>query len=75
MHLRWLRLPTFYSAARTKQLAGAPAEEVLALLDSCVVRFHQPYEIDAAPYLLERAQLRVQARSARLSTTMPISMP
>ena len=56
---------TFYSAARTKQLADAPAEEVLALLDSCVVRFHQPYEIDAAPYLLERAQLRVQAGLGR----------
>ena len=39
----------------------APAEEVLALMDSCVARFTQPYTEEAAPYLLERAQARMNA--------------
>ena len=39
----------------------APAEEVLALMDSCVVRFTEPYTEEAAPYLLERAQARMNA--------------
>ena len=30
---------TFFSAAKTKELMQAPAEEVLALMDSCVARF------------------------------------
>ena len=34
---------TFFSAANTKELMQAPAEEVLALMDSCVARFTQPY--------------------------------
>ena len=56
---------TFYSAAKTKELLEAPAEEVLALLDSCVVRFTTPYTSEAAPYLLERAQARMNAKQAR----------
>ena len=43
----------------------APAEEVLALMDSCVVRFTEPYTEEAAPYLLERAQARMNANQAR----------
>ena len=43
----------------------APAEEVLALMDSCVTRFTQPYTEEAAPYLLERAQARMNAGQAR----------
>lgn len=43
----------------------APAEEVLALMDSCVARFTQPYTEEAAPYLLERAQARMNADQAR----------
>ena len=42
---------TFFSAAKTKELMQAPAEEVLALMDSCVARFTQPYTEEAAPYL------------------------
>lgn len=56
---------TFFSAAKTKELMQAPAEEVLALMDSCMVRFTQPYTEEAAPYLLERAQARMNANQAR----------
>ena len=56
---------TFFSAAKTKELMQAPAEEVLALMDSCMVRFTQPYTEEAAPYLLERAQARMNADQAR----------
>ncbi len=58
---------TFYSVARTKQLMEAPAEEVLAAMDSCIARFSQPYMQDAAPYLFERAQARMNANQARLA--------
>lgn len=56
---------TFFSAAKAKELMKAPAEEVLALMDSCVVRFTQPYMEEAAPYLFERAQARMNAGQAR----------
>lgn len=56
---------TFFTAAKTKELMGAPAEEVLALVDSCMVRFREPYMEDAAPYLWERAQARMKAGQAR----------
>lgn len=56
---------TFFSAAKTKELMQAPAEEILALMDSCVARFTKPYMEDAAPYLLERAQARLNAGQAR----------
>lgn len=56
---------TFFTAAKTKELMGAPAEEVLALVDSCMARFREPYMEDAAPYLWERAQARMKAGQAR----------
>ncbi|MCD8184792.1 MAG: tetratricopeptide repeat protein [Bacteroides sp.] len=56
---------TFFSAAKTKEVMQAPAEEVLALMDSCIVRFNEPYTTEAAPYLLERAQARMNADQAR----------
>lgn len=56
---------TFFSAAKTKELMQAPAEEILALMDSCVARFTKPYMEEAAPYLLERAQARLNAGQAR----------
>ncbi|WP_297643720.1 tetratricopeptide repeat protein [uncultured Bacteroides sp.] len=56
---------TFFSAAKTKELMQAPAEEILALMDSCVARFNKPYTEEAAPYLLERAQARLNAGQAR----------
>ncbi len=56
---------TFFSAAKTKELMKAPAEEILALMDSCMARFVEPYTEEAAPYLLERAQARMNANRAR----------
>lgn len=56
---------SFFNAAKTKELLEAPAEEVVALMDSCVARFTTPYTVDAAPYLLERAQARMNAKHAR----------
>ena len=56
---------TFFSAAKTKELMKAPAEEILALMDSCMARFTEPYTEEAAPYLLERAQARMNANRAR----------
>lgn len=56
---------TFFSTAKTKELMKAPDEEILALMDSCVLRFKEPYTEEAAPYLLERAQARMNANQAR----------
>ncbi len=56
---------TYFTAAKTKELMQAPAEEVLALMDSCVSRLNQPYTEESAAYLLERAQARMNAGKAR----------
>lgn len=56
---------TFFSTAKTKELMKAPVQEVLALMDSCMSRFTEPYTEDAAPYLLERARVRMDADQAR----------
>lgn len=56
---------TFFCAAQAKEQMQAPVEEVLALMDSCVARFPQPYTAEAAPYLLARAQVRMNADRAR----------
>lgn len=56
---------TFYNAAKTKELMGAAPEEVLVLMDSCVARCLQPFTEESAPYLLERAQMRMNAGQAR----------
>lgn len=56
---------TFFSAAKTKELMEAAPEEVLALMDSCIAHCLQPYTEDAAPYLLERAQARMNAGQGR----------
>lgn len=58
---------TFFNAAKTKQLLKAPSTEILALMDSCVAHCVQPYTEQAAPYLLERAQARMDAGEARLA--------
>lgn len=56
---------TFFSAAKTKELMkGAPAE-IVTLMDSCIARCPQPITVDFAPYLLERAQMNMNAGQAR----------
>lgn len=56
---------TFFSAAKTKELMKAESGEILALMDSCVARCPQPVMASYAPYLLERATMRVNAGQAR----------
>lgn len=50
---------TFYSAAKTKELMKADWTEVIALLDSAVAKFTAPLPEEAAVYVLERAQAKV----------------
>lgn len=56
---------TFFSAAKTKELMEAAPEEVLALMDSCVAHCRKPFNEEDAPYLLERAQMHMNAGQAR----------
>lgn len=52
---------TFYSAAKAKQLIeGTEPGEVVALMDSAIVRFVPPYTSEAAPYFYERAEVKAQ---------------
>lgn len=57
---------TFYSAAKAKQLMEeSDINEVIALMDSAIVRLNKPYLSDAAPYFFERAELYAQAKKYR----------
>ena len=60
---------TFFSAAKTMELMNADPKAVLAVMDSCVAHCPQPISADNAPYVLERAQMNMNAgeyRSAML---------
>lgn len=56
---------TFFSAAKTKELMKGDPKEVVALMDSCIARCPQPITADFAPYLLERAQMNMNAGQPR----------
>ena len=56
---------TFFSAAKTKELLKGDPKEVVALMDRCIARCPQPITADFAPYLLERAQMNMNADQAR----------
>ena len=56
---------TFFSAAKTKELLKGEPKEVVALMDSCITRCPQPITADFAPYLLERAQMNMNAGQPR----------
>ena len=56
---------TFFSAAKTKELAKGDPKEVVALMDSCIARCPQPITADFTPYLLERAQMNMNAGQPR----------
>ena len=56
---------TFFSAAKTKELLKGDPKEVVALMDSCIARCPQPITADFAPYLLERAQMNMNAGQPR----------
>ena len=58
----------FFEASRCKeQLRDTTAQ--LALLDSALATFSQPYLQEAAPYLLARAQVRLDVRQYRPAVT------
>lgn len=57
---------TFYSAAKAKQFTeGSDINEVIAVMDSAIIRLNKPYLSDAAPYFYERAELYMQAKKFR----------
>ena len=56
---------TFFSAAKTKELMKGDPKEVVVLMDSCIARCPQPITADFAPYLLERAQMNMNAGQPR----------
>lgn len=55
---------TYFSAAKAKELTQADPKEVLVLLDSCI-SLCKPMTAELAPYLLERAQMRMNAGQYR----------
>lgn len=55
---------TYFSAAKAKELTNADPKEVLVLLDSCIARC-KPMTAEYAPYLLERAQMYMNAEQFR----------
>ena len=57
---------TYFSAAKAKELTNADPKEVLVLLDSCIAHC-KPMTAEYAPYLLERAQMYMNAGQPRLA--------
>lgn len=64
-HTNLVSPATYYSAAKTKELMKADGSEVIALLDSAIALFTTPLPTDAAPYLLERAQAKMDKEMFR----------
>lgn len=65
-HTELASAATFYSAAKAKQLTeGSDINEVIALMDSAIVRLNKPYGQDAAGYFYERADANVTAGKYR----------
>lgn len=56
---------SFFSAAKTKELLGAKPEEILVLMDSCVVHIPTPVSVENAAYFLERARLYMETEQYR----------
>ncbi|KAA6339022.1 Lipopolysaccharide assembly protein B [termite gut metagenome] len=55
----------FFNAAKAKELAQGDMNEIVALLDSCIARCPQPMDEQNAPYLLERAQIKMNVEQYR----------
>lgn len=51
---------TLYYAAKSREMWDNDTTTVLTLLDSTMACFKEPYKTDAAPYLLQRAQIRAK---------------
>ncbi len=52
---------TFYASSRLLRLMNDTTGKALSLMDSCIAHFPKPFQSDAAPYLFERAEMRVAA--------------
>lgn len=46
---------TFYYAAKALEMSDGKPEDVLALMDSAVMKCNKPYTSEAAPYIFDRA--------------------
>lgn len=65
-HTEMASAATYYSAAKAKQLTeGSDITEVVALMDSAIVRLNKPYGQDAAGYFYERAEMYASAGKFR----------
>ncbi|NDV58357.1 tetratricopeptide repeat protein [Bacteroides sp. 519] len=56
---------SFFSAAKTKELLGADIKEVIALMDSCILRIPLPISATDGAYFLERANTYMQTEQYR----------
>ena len=57
---------TYYSAAKAKQMTeGSDINEVIALMDSVIVRLNKPYIMESAAYFYERANMKADAKKYR----------
>lgn len=56
---------TYFSAARSLEMAGGDNQRVMALLDSCIAHIEQPASAENAQYYLERSQRYLQAKQYR----------
>lgn len=56
---------TYFNAAKAKELTNADPKEVLVLLDSCIAYCKPVMTAEFAPYLLERAQMYMNANQYR----------
>jgi tetratricopeptide (TPR) repeat protein len=60
---------TYFSAAKARELMGGDAADMVALMDSCIARLPQPISANDAPYLLERAQYKMDAKQYRAAVS------
>ncbi len=61
---------SYYSAAKAKELMTEPNyEEIIALMDSAVAKYPQPYGQEAAAFLFERGRFKAAAGKHREAVT------
>lgn len=56
---------TFFNAAKTMEMMDADPKEIVIMMDSCIARCPQPVAVADAPYVLERAQMNMNAEQYR----------
>ena len=52
---------SFFNEAKTMELLERDPKEIVAVMDSCIAHCQQPVSATDAPYLLERAQMNMNA--------------